>query len=145
MGEVSACNDSTKRCGEFAFADLQQCFSVADRDLAVVVQGELRQSIKFMERFSNTLLRDYLGILRDVIFHKMTPEDWLSVIAVHLKGTFNVAHFAAIPMRQQRSGYNPTLTLIYLPHMDYVLQKEGPAGPSALATPAPPTPATTSS
>src|SRR5258706_1373224 len=25
---------------------------------------------------------------------------------------------------------NPTLTLIYLPHMDYVLQKEGPAGPS---------------
>jgi predicted AlkP superfamily pyrophosphatase or phosphodiesterase len=24
---------------------------------------------------------------------------------------------------------NPTLTLIYLPHMDYVLQKEGPAGP----------------
>src|SRR4029078_6328728 len=27
----------------------------------------LRQTTKFMERFSNTLLRDYLGILRDVI------------------------------------------------------------------------------
>jgi predicted AlkP superfamily pyrophosphatase or phosphodiesterase len=26
--------------------------------------------------------------------------------------------------------HNPTLTLIYLPHMDYVLQKEGPAGPT---------------
>jgi predicted AlkP superfamily pyrophosphatase or phosphodiesterase len=25
---------------------------------------------------------------------------------------------------------NPTLTLIYLPHMDYVLQKEGPTGPT---------------
>jgi TetR/AcrR family fatty acid metabolism transcriptional regulator len=38
-----------------------------DRDLAVVFQVELRQTTKFMERFSNTLLRDYLGILRDVI------------------------------------------------------------------------------
>src|ERR1700722_6530831 len=28
------------------------------------------------------------GILRDVIFHKMTPEDWLSVIAVPLNGSF---------------------------------------------------------
>ncbi|HEY7171379.1 MAG TPA: TetR/AcrR family transcriptional regulator C-terminal domain-containing protein, partial [Vicinamibacterales bacterium] len=38
-----------------------------DRDLAVVVQVELRQTTKFMERFSTTLLREYLGILRDVI------------------------------------------------------------------------------
>ena len=27
------------------------------------------------------------GILRDVIFHKMTEDDWLSVIAVHLNGS----------------------------------------------------------
>src|SRR5262245_23104872 len=32
-----------------------------DRKLAVVFQVELRQSTKFMERFSSTLLRDYLG------------------------------------------------------------------------------------
>jgi TetR/AcrR family fatty acid metabolism transcriptional regulator len=38
-----------------------------DRDLAVVFQVELRQSTKFMERFSATYLREYLGILRDVI------------------------------------------------------------------------------
>jgi TetR/AcrR family fatty acid metabolism transcriptional regulator len=38
-----------------------------DRDLAVVFQVELRQSTKFMERFSATHLRDYLGIIRDVI------------------------------------------------------------------------------
>jgi TetR/AcrR family transcriptional regulator, fatty acid metabolism regulator protein len=36
-----------------------------DRDLAVVFQVELRQSTKFMERFSSTYLRDYLGIIRD--------------------------------------------------------------------------------
>jgi TetR/AcrR family transcriptional regulator, fatty acid metabolism regulator protein len=38
-----------------------------DRPLAVVFQVELRQSTKFMERFSSTQLREYLGIIRGVI------------------------------------------------------------------------------
>src|ERR1051325_947792 len=38
-----------------------------DRKLAVVFQVELRQSTKFMERFSSTLLRDYLGLIREAI------------------------------------------------------------------------------
>jgi TetR/AcrR family fatty acid metabolism transcriptional regulator len=38
-----------------------------DRDLAVVFQVELRQSTKFMERFSSTLLRDYLEMIRSTI------------------------------------------------------------------------------
>jgi len=38
-----------------------------DRALAVVFQVELRQSTKFMERFSSTQLREYLGIIRNVI------------------------------------------------------------------------------
>jgi TetR/AcrR family fatty acid metabolism transcriptional regulator len=38
-----------------------------DRSLAVVFQVELRQSTKFMERFSSTLLREYLGIIRGII------------------------------------------------------------------------------
>src|SRR6476469_7079296 len=38
-----------------------------DRNLAIVFQVELRQSTKFMERFSSTLLRDYLGLMRDAI------------------------------------------------------------------------------
>src|SRR5215831_3007980 len=38
-----------------------------DRNAAVVFQVELRQSTKFMERFSATLLRDYLGLIRDAI------------------------------------------------------------------------------
>ncbi len=38
-----------------------------DRSLAVVFQVELRQSTKFMERFSATLLRDYLGIIHGII------------------------------------------------------------------------------
>jgi TetR/AcrR family transcriptional regulator, fatty acid metabolism regulator protein len=38
-----------------------------DRNLAIVFQIELRQSTKFMERFSATYVREYLGIIRDVI------------------------------------------------------------------------------
>lgn len=38
-----------------------------DRDLAVVFQVELRQSTKFMERFSSSYLRDYLGQIRDTL------------------------------------------------------------------------------
>ena len=44
------------------------------------------------------------GILRDVIFHKMTPDDWLSVIAVHLNGSFFVSRAAAEHYRKQESG-----------------------------------------
>ena len=38
-----------------------------DRDLAGVFQVELRQSTKFMERFSETHVREYLGIIRQAI------------------------------------------------------------------------------
>lgn len=44
------------------------------------------------------------GILRDVIFHKMNEPDWDMVIAVHLKGSFNVARSAAPYFREQGSG-----------------------------------------
>lgn len=44
------------------------------------------------------------GIVRDGIFHKMTETDWDAVIAVHLKGGFNVARAAADVFREQESG-----------------------------------------
>ncbi len=44
------------------------------------------------------------GILRDTIFHKMTPEDWLQVIDVHLNGSFFVSRAAAEHFRAQGSG-----------------------------------------
>ncbi len=44
------------------------------------------------------------GILRDQIFHKMTPEEWLSVINVHLNGSFFVSRAAAETFRRQNAG-----------------------------------------
>jgi NAD(P)-dependent dehydrogenase (short-subunit alcohol dehydrogenase family) len=44
------------------------------------------------------------GILRDVIFHKMTPDDWTAVINVHLNGAFYMSRAAAEHYRKQESG-----------------------------------------
>jgi len=44
------------------------------------------------------------GIARDVFFHKMTEEEFDSVVNVHLKGTFNVSRAAADHFRAQESG-----------------------------------------
>jgi NAD(P)-dependent dehydrogenase (short-subunit alcohol dehydrogenase family) len=44
------------------------------------------------------------GVLRDVIFHKMTPQDWNFVIDVHLNGSFYVSRAAAEHFRAQQSG-----------------------------------------
>ena len=46
------------------FARLHLARLGRDRNLAIVFQVELRQSVKFMERLSSTLLRDYLGHIR---------------------------------------------------------------------------------
>ncbi|QHE84160.1 SDR family NAD(P)-dependent oxidoreductase [Hydrogenophaga sp. BPS33] len=44
------------------------------------------------------------GILRDAIFHKMSVDDWNSVVQVHLNGTFFVSRAAAEHFRRQASG-----------------------------------------
>ncbi len=44
------------------------------------------------------------GILRDAMFHKMTPEQWLAVVGVHLNGSFFVSRAAAEIFREQETG-----------------------------------------
>lgn len=44
------------------------------------------------------------GILRDRMFHKMSPDEWDSVIRVHLSGSFYVARAAAPHFREQNGG-----------------------------------------
>jgi NAD(P)-dependent dehydrogenase (short-subunit alcohol dehydrogenase family) len=44
------------------------------------------------------------GNLRDAIFHRMSEEDFDAVIAVHLKGSFNISRAAAPHFKQQASG-----------------------------------------
>ncbi|MCH8345453.1 MAG: SDR family NAD(P)-dependent oxidoreductase, partial [Chloroflexi bacterium] len=56
------------------------------------------------------ILINVAGILRDRMIFNMSEEEWDSVIATHLKGTFVCAKPAPIVMRQQRSGRIITFT-----------------------------------
>jgi TetR/AcrR family transcriptional regulator, fatty acid metabolism regulator protein len=62
---LAAVPDPIGRLDEIARLHLERMGR--DRDLAIVFQVELRQSIKFMERFSASRLREYLGIIRELI------------------------------------------------------------------------------
>jgi NAD(P)-dependent dehydrogenase (short-subunit alcohol dehydrogenase family) len=44
------------------------------------------------------------GILRDRMVFNMAEDEWDAVIAVHLKGHFNLTRAACVVFRQQRSG-----------------------------------------
>ncbi len=44
------------------------------------------------------------GILRDVMFHKMSEAEWDSVIDVHMRGSFNVARATIELFREQNDG-----------------------------------------
>lgn len=44
------------------------------------------------------------GILRDVMFHRMSEPEFDAVVAVHLKGSFNVSRAAATFFKEQGSG-----------------------------------------
>ncbi|MCH6263982.1 MULTISPECIES: SDR family NAD(P)-dependent oxidoreductase [Neobacillus] len=44
------------------------------------------------------------GILRDRMVFKMSEEEWDSVIAVHLKGSFNMTRVAAPIFKEQKGG-----------------------------------------
>ena len=59
---VSDVSDPSERLRRFARLHLGMLGR--DRNLAIVFQVELRQSVKFMERFSSTLLQEYLGQIR---------------------------------------------------------------------------------
>jgi NAD(P)-dependent dehydrogenase (short-subunit alcohol dehydrogenase family) len=53
------------------------------------------------------ILVNNAGILRDKTIVKMTEEEFDSVLGVHLKGTFNTTHFAAIYWQEQSKAGTP--------------------------------------
>jgi TetR/AcrR family fatty acid metabolism transcriptional regulator len=62
---VAAAPDPAERLRALAHLHLERLGR--DKDLAVVFQVELRQSVKFMERFSESFLQDYFKLIRQAI------------------------------------------------------------------------------
>jgi len=73
--------------------------SVADWNAAhKMVEGAV-------ERFGRIdIVINNAGILRDVMFHRMSEAEFDAVLAVHLKGSFNVSRAAAPHFKAQGSG-----------------------------------------
>jgi NAD(P)-dependent dehydrogenase (short-subunit alcohol dehydrogenase family) len=77
------------------------------------------------------------GILRDMMLHKMSEQDWDAVIAVHLRGSFNVARAAIDHFREQEDGafvmFTSTSGLIgNIGQANYAAAKMGIAGLSKI-------------
>jgi NAD(P)-dependent dehydrogenase (short-subunit alcohol dehydrogenase family) len=73
--------------------------SVADWDSA---QRIVQAAVDTYGRIDSVV--NNAGILRDIIFHKMSFEDWDQVIKVILYGAFNMSRAAATHFRNQNSG-----------------------------------------
>lgn len=66
------------------------------------VQGMVEQA---MDEFGGLhAVINPAGILRDVMFHKMSEDDWDRVIDVHMRGSFNVARATIELFRNQNDG-----------------------------------------
>lgn len=73
--------------------------SVAEGDTARAMVAQAIEAFGQLDIVVNNA-----GILRDIIFHKMTDEDWDAVIKVHLYGSFNISRAAAPHFRERSTG-----------------------------------------
>jgi len=78
---------------------IASCHDIADFAAANAVIETARSAFGRIDIVVNNA-----GNLRDAIFHRMSEEDFDAVIAVHLKGSFNISRAAAPHFKQQAAG-----------------------------------------
>ena len=74
--------------------------SVADYDAAEGIVRDALDNFGDLDIVVNTA-----GILRDRMVFNMTEAEWDAVVAVHMKGHFNLTKFASIHWRSERKGH----------------------------------------
>ena len=73
--------------------------NVADSDM---VKAAVEETVARFGRID--VLINNAGVTRDRIFHKMTDEEWHTVIDINLNGVYNLCKFVVPMMRDQESG-----------------------------------------
>ena len=95
---------------ELAEATAKELDPTGERVLAVrcnVADGEMVKAAveSVVAAFGRVdVLINNAGITKDKIFHKMTDDDWFSVIDVNLNGVYNLCKYVVPLMREQESG-----------------------------------------
>ncbi len=64
-------------------------------------EGLIQQAIDSFGKLD--IVVNVAGILRDRMLFNMSEQEWDAVVRVHMKGTFNTAHFASAYWREQRN------------------------------------------
>lgn len=95
-GPAAAVVDEIRASGGEAAANTD---SISDR---VGAHRLIEQAIDTFGRIDCVV--NNAGILRDRFFHKMSDEEWDSVIQVHLYGSFYTSSAAAVRLKEQGSG-----------------------------------------
>jgi 3-oxoacyl-[acyl-carrier protein] reductase len=95
-GPADEVADEIKKMGSDAVANYD---NVADFEAGNRI---VQQAVDAFGRLD--ILVNNAGILRDKMIFNMAEDEWDTVLAVHLKGHFNLSKHAAIVFRQQRSG-----------------------------------------
>ena len=88
--------------------------AVANGDNVAEFAGAERMVQQALDAFGRLdVVLSNAGILRDRMLVNMTEAEWDAVIAVHLKGTFALAHFAAAHWRDRaKAGERPNARII---------------------------------
>lgn len=73
--------------------------NVADSDM---VKAAVEKTVEVFGRVD--VLINNAGVTRDRIFHKMTDDEWYTVININLNGMYNLCKFVVPMMRNQESG-----------------------------------------
>jgi NAD(P)-dependent dehydrogenase (short-subunit alcohol dehydrogenase family) len=107
LGVSLSGEDATEGPALDVVKDIRNAGGEAEADFGSVAEAASARAMvsRAIERFGQLdIVVNNAGILRDAIFHKMTDEDWDSVIRVHLYGAFNVSRAAADHFRKRNTG-----------------------------------------
>ena len=94
-GEAKVADLVVEECKKLGVKAVGNYDSVADYNKA---KGMIDQALSEFGRFD--IVVNNAGILRDRMIFNMSESDWDGVIAVHLKGTFNLTRHAAAYFRE---------------------------------------------
>ncbi|KOF11056.1 3-oxoacyl-ACP reductase [Planococcus glaciei] len=81
-------------------------YSVYTKNASVTDKEQIEEAMKdVFEQFGSVdILVNNAGVIRDNMLFKMTDEDWLTVMDVHLKGAFYATRAAQAYMTQNKYG-----------------------------------------